>query len=222
MKPLLSDKIISSDKITLIEVSDKLITDEKEIAVIFNKFFTDIVPNLNLKIPRKFLTSTKGIQDPVLKSIKKFEKHPSILLIKRNVSKNVFSFEPISISETEKELTRLDSSKACLETDIPTKIIKENSEFFSTIVGKGFNESLKTGYFPDKFKKANITAVFKNEERTCKNNYRPISTLSNLSKVFERIMHKQISKYFERFFSKFQCGFRKKESQCTKLSNLHA
>ena len=213
VKPLLSDKIISSEKITLIEGDDEHITDEKQIAVIFNKFFTDIVPSLNLKISSEILTSTKRIHDPVLKSIKKFEKHPGILIIKTNVSKNdIFSFATISISEIEKELTQLDSSKACLESDIPTKVIKENSKIFSTIIGNSFNESLETGYFPDKLKKANITAAFKNEERTCKNNYRPISTLSNLSKVFERIMYRQISKYFERFFSKFQCGFRKNHS----------
>ena len=42
-----------------------------------------------------------------------------------------------------------------------------------------------------------------------KENYRPISILPNISKVYERCLYDQISKYFETRFSKFQCGFRK-------------
>ena len=42
-----------------------------------------------------------------------------------------------------------------------------------------------------------------------KTKYRPVSLLPNISKVFERCIHKQISEYFETVLSKFQCGFRK-------------
>ena len=55
------------------------------------------------------------------------------------------------------------------------------------------------------FKLANITPVFRNESRNHKNNYRPVS----ISKVFEKIMNKQLSIYFEEILSKCQCGFRK-------------
>ena len=42
-----------------------------------------------------------------------------------------------------------------------------------------------------------------------KDNYRPVSTLSNISKIYERLVFKQISEFFEPILSKFQCGFRK-------------
>ena len=58
-------------------------------------------------------------------------------------------------------------------------------------------------------KSANITPVFKKNDRTDKSNYRPVSILPNLSKVFERCIYKQLSPYFDPILSKQQCGFRK-------------
>ena len=50
--------------------------------------------------------------------------------------------------------------------------------------------------------------MYKKIDKEGKNNYRPVSTLSNISKLYERCIHQQINKYFESFLSKFQCGFR--------------
>ena len=56
---------------------------------------------------------------------------------------------------------------------------------------------------------ANVTPIFKKRARTSKNNYRPVSILPILSKLFERLIRKQFSEFFESILSKFQCGFRK-------------
>ena len=58
-------------------------------------------------------------------------------------------------------------------------------------------------------KYADVTPIHKKDDKTDKTNYRPISILPNLSKVYERLMYKQISPYFDLVFSKFQCEFRK-------------
>ena len=59
-------------------------------------------------------------------------------------------------------------------------------------------------------KREDITSVHKKDSKSKKNNYRPVSILSNISKVYERIMFKQMSELFESsFFSKYQCGLRK-------------
>ena len=59
-------------------------------------------------------------------------------------------------------------------------------------------------------KRADITPVHKTDSKSAKNNYRPVSILPNISKLYERIMFKQLSEYFESsFFSKYQCGFTK-------------
>ena len=89
------------------------------------------------------------------------------------------------------------------------RIAKENAEYFAEIICSQFNESINSSKFPLSFKLANKTPVFKNESRNHKNNYRPVSILPLISKVFETIMSKQLSIYFEEILSNSQCGFRK-------------
>ena len=62
--------------------------------------------------------------------------------------------------------------------------------------------------FPKALKLAHITTVFKKASKNSKENYRPVSILPNISKIYKRCMCKQISDYLGNFFSKFQCGFR--------------
>ena len=103
----------------------------------------------------------------------------------------------------------MDTSKACQDTDIPTKVLKENADIFADILHASFNEFVKKSEFSSVLKQANITPVFKKGKRECKNNYRPINIFSNVSKTFEIIMFRQISNYMDSFFFKYQCGFRK-------------
>ena len=58
-------------------------------------------------------------------------------------------------------------------------------------------------------KLANVTPVYKKGSRSDKGNYRPVSILPNLSKIFERYVYRQISKFFDAILSKYQCGFRR-------------
>ena len=58
-------------------------------------------------------------------------------------------------------------------------------------------------------KLANITPVFKPGARASKNNYRPISILSVFSKIFERLLSRQLLEFFDNILYKFQRGFRK-------------
>ena len=64
------------------------------------------------------------------------------------------------------------------------------------------------GVFPDELKQADIKPIYKKESRNEKENYRPVSILPNLSKIFERCMYDQLKDYFEKLLSKYQCGFR--------------
>ena len=58
-------------------------------------------------------------------------------------------------------------------------------------------------------KLADVIPVFKKNERSSEENYRPVSILPIFSKMFEKILHDQISAYFANILSKNQCGFRK-------------
>ena len=71
------------------------------------------------------------------------------------------------------------------------------------------NDVIHAAQFPDALKLADITPVFKKKDSNNVKNYRPVSVLPVMSKVFERIMEKKIAAYMEEFMSPYLCGFRK-------------
>ena len=72
-----------------------------------------------------------------------------------------------------------------------------------------FNQAVCQGTYPDTFKKAHLTPCHKKDETTDKSNYRPISILPTVSKVFERILDQQMYPYMNKHFSSYLCGFHK-------------
>ena len=95
-------------------------------------------------------------------------------------------------------------------TDIRTKILKENVDIFLDFLFAYYNASVvKSSKFPFILTLADIVHVFKKGDKECKNNYRQVSVLPNISKIFERIVFRQVSNYMESFLSKDHCGFRK-------------
>ena len=71
---------------------------------------------------------------------------------------------------------------------------------------------MTNGKFPITLKNANVTPVHKKDDPTDKTNFRPVSVLPLLSKVFERVIYNQLGKYMDTFLNKLLCGFRKAHS----------
>ena len=65
------------------------------------------------------------------------------------------------------------------------------------------NDALSPGIFPDSLKVANITPVHKKDEANDKQNYRPVSVLPLLSKVFEKVIYDQLSQYLDKYLNSF-------------------
>ena len=99
--------------------------------------------------------------------------------------------------------------KTCQLKDIPTKIIKMNYDIFANFICLHFNYCMDTGEFPQEFKNTNIIPVHKKEERSDKTNYRPVTILPNLSKIYEKLIYDQLYDYFDKILLPSQCGFRK-------------
>ena len=91
-------------------------------------------------------------------------------------------------------------------------MIKVNRDIFSEFIMHNFNKRISTAGFPDILKSAEVKPVFKKKSRIDKENYRPVSILRVISKIFERLIFKQLIMFFEPVFSKYQCGFRKGHS----------
>ena len=103
----------------------------------------------------------------------------------------------------------LDPKKTSQVNDIPVKVIKENKDIVAFFIHHNFNNSLSSSTFPIALKHADVKLVLKKDDKTDKENYRPISIFPTLSKVYERLIYNQMNPYFDKLFSKFQCGFRK-------------
>ena len=166
------------------------------------------MPNLNLKVQSKLLCQAPENGDEVLAAIYKNQNHPSIktILEKCNFS---FSFKTVSLSDIDKEMKSLNTNKAFHSSGMPTKILKQNLDFFSPFILGYVNKSISSTTFPSILKLADITPVYKKDLRYEKSNCRPISVLPNISKIFENVLYDQISSFFENIFSKYQTGFRK-------------
>ena len=147
---------------------------------------------------------------PILMVLLKYSDHPSIITIKRFRYQTVpFHFLCIDKKTVLKIIRSLSNNKVSQERDLPARVVKENFEYLAAIICSQFNESINSSKFSWSFKLANITPVFKSVSRNHETNYRPVSILPLISKVFEKIMSKQLSIYFEEILSKFQCGFHK-------------
>ena len=209
VKPLLSNKVVSNEKIILVE-NDKIVENDKKSGLVLNNFFSNIIKTLGIPQYKDAEPVGQNISDPLLKAIIKYRSHPSIKAIKEQCNTNLyFSFSQIEHDEIMKELNNLDTNKAIQNTDIPTKLIKESSDIFANFIFENFNNCICHSIFPTSVKNAIIIPVHKKGPRTSKNNFRPVSILPNISKIYERVMFKQMSEFFEPILSKYQCGFRK-------------
>ena len=114
-----------------------------------------------------------------------------------------------------KVITNLDSSKASGHDCIPVMVLKNCEPELSYILAKLFNNCLKESCFPDCWKVSLVVPVLKNVgERSTAKNYRPVSLLSVVSKVFEKLVNNKIVDHLEKcgLFSDFQYGFRSSRS----------
>ena len=92
---------------------------------------------------------------------------------------------------------------------MPIKIIKLATKVNINQLTDCINASIYENIFPNELKLGDISPIFKKDDSTDKNNYRPISVLSAISKIYEKLLTEQISSYMEDILSPDLCGFRK-------------
>ena len=91
----------------------------------------------------------------------------------------------------------MDASKSSSPYGVPVTILKTIRDYISEPLAFLVNDSFASGNFPEKLTLARITPVFKKGSRFDKDNYRPISVLSNFSKLFEKAMYHRLFSYME-------------------------
>ena len=112
-----------------------------------------------------------------------------------------FSFEFVNKSKISKKINKLDDKKACQEHDIPVKLVKSKIDLFYIPQFQLFSSN-----FPSNLKAPDVLPTHKKEKSGIEN-YRPITILPTLSKIYERCTYDQMYKYFDQILSKYQCSF---------------
>ena len=150
--------------------------------------------------------------NPVLEVVEKYKHHQSIISINKKMREKglpKFSFHFFTLVETRKEVALLNGKKAFQASDIPVKIIEENRDLIAYFILHNINNALSCSEYPTSLRYVDITPIFKKDDKADKTNYRPVTILPNLNKIYERFMQNQMYPYLNQIFSKYQCGFRK-------------
>ena len=212
VKPNFSEKNKNTEKIVLVE-NDEIIMDNKMNAEIMNDYFVNITQKMGIpEFNKEILPPCVEYIDPVDEIVYNFSKHPSIIKINniiKHKDKEKFSFSKIDQTQMEDEILRLNSKKSAGPDSIPPKIVKDCFKVLTPPLTNLFNTSVDQKFFPLDLKYANVSPLFKKVDSTNKENYRPISILPSISKVFERLMFQQITSYVSNILSPYLCGFRK-------------
>ena len=136
-----SDKGNLRSQIKLIE-NDELIQNDDKVAETLNTFFKNAVSTLDINENSYIVNNESStILDPVERAIKKYEIHPSILLIKSKIgNEKSFKSEAISVSDVEKKIKTITPKKATPSGNVPPKILKLSSDTTATTLQELFNE----------------------------------------------------------------------------------
>ena len=176
------------------------ITSAENIAEIFNDYFSTIATNLDQQIPLNPMSPMDYMRDGIPHSI---------------------FLNPLRFNECRDIINSLKNTVYNRDT-LPVKIFKLAKHLLVEPICYLINLSIETGTFPDILKCANVTPVFKNGDCCCVANYRPISVLPYLSKIFEKCIANRITNFIQAksIITPNQYGFQKGKSTADAILNL--
>ena len=122
--------------------------------------------------------------------------------------------------EIRKKNSKLDGSKATPVCDIPAEMLKSTTDFHVSLLTKIIDSSIGNGCFPDELKAAEVRSIFKKNDDSDKENYKPVSVSPHVSKIIERVIYIQIENFMEGKLSKLLTGFRKNHNIQHSLVNM--
>ena len=154
-----------------------------------NDFFVSVGENLASKIK-----NTSGSQE-----------HPA-----RPAQCNSLVLEPVDIAQVKGVIDNLRGDCATGYDNIPASLLKQSSAALAIPITHICNRAIESGTFPNAFKKAVVHPIYKSGNRSNVTNYRPISVLTSLSKVLEKVLNKCLVTYLTKYkmLAGNQYGFR--------------
>ena len=190
---ILNKNKIKHKNISSLNINNENISDKKLISESLNTYFTKIGESLASKFPGNNYDYVQHLGLPAEQSI---------------------LFYKISPTEIQSTIDKLKDSLSSGPDELHSKFILISSSILVPALEIIFNMSLQSGIYPNKLKIAKVMPIFKKGDSTQPCNYRPISILNTLNKIFEKILHARITKYINDFniLYKYQFGFREGHS----------
>ena len=188
-------------------INDKVISDDKSMAETFNEYFINIGVKMAAESGNQTTDSCNSERDV-------------------NPPKQLFHFSDITIDSVFIPLQKLNVSKATGMDGIPgciqAKILKMIANFIALSLTFILNLSMRTGTYIDAWKLARVIPIYKSEDKRKCENYRPISVLPIISRIFEGGVFSQIYGFLNRhaLLSKFQSVFRPKHGTLAALIQM--
>ncbi|CAB4036522.1 Hypothetical predicted protein, partial [Paramuricea clavata] len=173
------------------------ISQPTELAECFNNYFTNIGPDIAKNIDN----GDRNFKDYI------------------TTTTSSFNFQTVSESNVYRLRLSLNPRKSTGIDKIPAKIIRIAAPVITNSLTKIFNLAIISSTVPFEWKIARVTPIFKNGPRNLLNNYRPISILPVVSKLFEKVLYEQLHEYLvtQELLSPRQFGFRKFHSTASAL-----
>ena len=187
-------------QIATLDVDGTKISNHEAIAEHMNTYFCNIGQDLSKKIP--------ATPNPLLEG--KYSVNPE---------GTTFHFQPVNSNQVSCVLGKFKTSMGFGTDCIANHFLKIGLPVISDSLCDIFNLSIATGVFPDSWKVARVAPIFKSGQTDDQSNYRPISVLPVLSRIFEKLIFNQLYKYLDtnkHLFPK-QSGFRHLYSVVTSL-----
>ena len=201
VSPFFTDKHVRNNNgIVLNEGNDTIVDSQKVSDILFDYF-----ANIALSI---------GFDDEIVatdEAIATHRTHPSVHKIRENHGElaESFSFHCINPETVLVKLKCINSKKATGFDNIPGKLIRLAHRELASPLSKLINGCILSNSFPGIMKCAELSPVYKKQDKLQKGNYRPVSILTCISKIYESVLNDQLLEYFNVIFNDFISAFRK-------------
>lgn len=181
-------------RVNLEDECGKLLIDENDKVEAFNKFFTDIGKKMQMNVEKNYDLKDLSTNDTFVE--------------------NTLFLNPVTQTELIKHISTLKNNSASGPDGVSVRLVKTCHEYLLLPMCHVFNLCFEKGKIPQTWKDSVVTPIFKSGNRKLLTNYRPISVISNIAKLFEKCLKQRLVSFLDKhkILSNKQYGFREKLS----------
>ena len=194
IKENIHSKPNTGQTVNSLRTNGSLSTNQNQIANSLNAFFCNVPKEIRKKLIPATTSFSCYLADP---------------------AKNSLFMRPTNEKEIEQKIKAMKDNKALGPNSIRTKILKVHSKTLSKLLAELINLSLNQGKFPAILKIVKVITIHKRGDKGECDNYRPISLISNISKLIEKTVHERLYSFLEKEQLLFEGQFRFRNNRST-------